>query len=76
MHSLNFINLRGNRLREIDSTIFDSLDQLMEVDLSDNILDEIPIDLFVDKYVQIVRVAGKNDNISSCMNVSLYYLSI
>ncbi|KYQ55613.1 Insulin-like growth factor-binding protein complex acid labile subunit [Trachymyrmex zeteki] len=60
MHSLNFINLRGNRLREIDSTIFDSLDQLMEVDLSDNILDEIPIDLFVDKYVQIVRVAGNN----------------
>ncbi|KAG5312528.1 LRC15 protein, partial [Acromyrmex insinuator] len=60
MHSLNFINLRGNRLREIDSMIFDSLDQLMEVDLSDNILDEIPSDLFVDKYVQILRVAGNN----------------
>ncbi|XP_024885921.1 uncharacterized protein LOC112463655 [Temnothorax curvispinosus] len=60
MHSLNFINLRGNRLREIDSTIFDSLDQLMEVDLSDNILNEIPIDLFINKDVQILRVAGNN----------------
>lgn len=60
MHSLNFINLRGNRLKEIDSTIFDSLDQLTELNLSDNLLDEIPIDLIIDKYVQILRVAGKS----------------
>lgn len=33
----------------------------MEVDLSDNMLNEIPIDLFIDKYVQILRVAGKSD---------------
>ncbi|KAL6263720.1 hypothetical protein P5V15_003806 [Pogonomyrmex californicus] len=59
MQSLNFINLRGNRLKEIDSTIFDSLDQLMEVDLSDNMLDELPIN-FIDKEVQILRVAGNN----------------
>ncbi|XP_011160548.2 protein artichoke [Solenopsis invicta] len=60
MPQLNFINLRGNRLRELDGMIFDSLDSLMEVDLSDNMLNEIPIDLFVDKYVQILRVAGNN----------------
>ncbi|EZA61307.1 Insulin-like growth factor-binding protein complex acid labile subunit [Ooceraea biroi] len=59
MHSLNYINLRGNRLREIDSTIFDLLDSLMEVDLSDNLLSELPIDLF-GKDVQTLRVAGNN----------------
>ncbi|XP_012537655.1 extracellular matrix protein 2 [Monomorium pharaonis] len=60
MPQLNFINLRGNRLREIDGMIFDSLDQLMEVDLSDNMLNGIPIDLFVGKDVQILRIAGNN----------------
>jgi insulin-like growth factor-binding protein complex acid labile subunit len=60
MHSLNFINLHGNRLREVDSAIFDSLDQLMEIDLSDNILNELPINLLIDKEVQILRVAGNN----------------
>lgn len=35
----------------------------MEVDLSDNILNEIPIDLFVGKDVEILRVAGKSDGI-------------
>lgn len=59
MHSLNYINLRGNRLREIDNAIFDSLDSLVEVDLSDNILNELPLDLFVDKEMQALRVAGK-----------------
>lgn len=59
MHSLNYINLRGNRLREIDNAIFDSLDSLVEVDLSDNILNELPLYLFVDKEIQALRVAGK-----------------
>lgn len=67
MHSLNFINLRGNRLREIDNKIFDSLNQLVEVDLSDNILDKIPTDLFIDKDVQILRVAG--NNLSTLANI-------
>lgn len=59
MQSLSYINLRGNRLREIDSAIFDSLDSLMEVDLSDNILNELPLDLFIGKEIQTLRVAGK-----------------
>lgn len=60
MQSLSYINLRGNRLREIDSAIFDSLDSLMEVDLSDNTLNELPLDLFIGKEIQTLRVAGNN----------------
>lgn len=59
MHSLSYINLRGNKLREIDNAIFDSLDSLMEVDLSDNILNDLPLDLFNNKEVQVLRIAGK-----------------
>lgn len=59
MHSLSYINLRGNRLREIDNMIFDSLDSLLEVDLSDNILNDLPLDLFTNKEVQVLCVAGK-----------------
>jgi Leucine-rich repeat (LRR) protein len=62
MHSLSYINLRGNKLREIDSNLFDSLDSLMEVDLSDNLLNELPIDLFENKEVQTLRIAGRNDD--------------
>ncbi|XP_029162036.1 insulin-like growth factor-binding protein complex acid labile subunit [Nylanderia fulva] len=68
MHSLSYINLRGNRLREIDNAIFDSLDSLMEVDLSDNILNELPLDLFIDKEIQALRVAG--NNISTLATIS------
>ncbi|GAB1863514.1 Insulin-like growth factor-binding protein complex acid labile chain [Camponotus japonicus] len=68
MHSLSYINLRGNRLREIDNAIFDSLESLVEVDLSDNILSDLPLDLFTDKEVQVLRIAG--NNISSLATVS------
>lgn len=61
MHGLGYINLRGNKLREIDAAIFDSLDSLVEVDLSDNYLNDLPIDLFDDKGVQTLRLSGKND---------------
>lgn len=66
MHSLSYINLRGNRLREIDNAIFDSLESLVEVDLSDNILNDLPLDLFTDKEVQVLRIAGKKMAIFKC----------
>lgn len=62
MHGLNYINLRGNRLREIDRALFDSLDSLEEIDLSDNFLDDLPTDIFDDKGVQVLRISGKNDD--------------
>lgn len=58
MINLNYINLRGNRLRELDSAVLNQLDSLMEIDLSDNILNELPFDLFDKKDVQILRIAG------------------
>lgn len=60
MESLGYINLRGNRLREIDSMIFDTLDSLVEVDLSYNLLSELPIDIFDNKGIQTLRISGKN----------------
>ncbi|KAG7205516.1 hypothetical protein KM043_007497 [Ampulex compressa] len=60
MSSLAYVNLRGNRLTEIDSALFAPLTSLVEVDLSYNLLNELPTDLFLDKPVQTLRVAGNN----------------
>lgn len=62
MPDLNFINLHGNKLREIDGRLFDSLDALVELDLSDNLLDDLPLELFVDKPLQTLNIAGKNNH--------------
>lgn len=60
MHSLGFINLHGNNLKELDPSLFDSLESLTEIDVSDNSLSKLPLDLFLGKGVQILRISGKN----------------
>ncbi|XP_076662432.1 leucine-rich repeat domain-containing glycoprotein 150 [Halictus rubicundus] len=60
MPNLIYINLRNNKLKEIDSAVFNSLDSLAEVDLSRNQLNKIPSDLFEDKEVETFNVAGNN----------------
>lgn len=62
MSDLNFINLHGNKLREIDSKLFDTLDSLIEVNLSDNLLNDLPLDLLIDKDIQTLNIAGKNND--------------
>jgi len=62
MTELNFINLHGNKLREIDGRLFDSLESLVEVDLSDNLLNDLPLELFIDKDIQTLNIAGKNND--------------
>nr|XP_012215054.1 PREDICTED: LRR receptor-like serine/threonine-protein kinase GSO2 isoform X1 [Linepithema humile]XP_012215055.1 PREDICTED: LRR receptor-like serine/threonine-protein kinase GSO2 isoform X1 [Linepithema humile] len=60
MPDLNFINLHGNKLKNIDFRLFDELDSLIDVNLSDNLLEDLPLGLFVDKYIQTLNIAGNN----------------
>lgn len=60
MPNLLYINLKNNKLKEIDSAVFNSLESLVEVDLSKNLLNDIPEDLFYDKRVETLNVAGNN----------------
>ncbi|XP_012274943.1 uncharacterized protein LOC105696791 isoform X2 [Orussus abietinus] len=60
MPNLVYINLRNNQIKTVEKAIFDPLDSLMELDLSDNQLSVIPPDLFEDKGVQTLKVAGNN----------------
>ncbi|XP_076178791.1 leucine-rich repeat domain-containing glycoprotein 150 isoform X1 [Ptiloglossa arizonensis] len=60
MQNLNFINLKNNKLRAIDGVIFNGLESLEEVDLSNNLLSEIPVDLFDNNGVETLRIAGNN----------------
>lgn len=61
MRSLTYLNLRGNRLREIDGKILNGLDSLVEMDLSENLLTDIPYELFKDTPVQTLNIAGKRN---------------
>lgn len=64
MRSLTYLNLRGNRLRDVDSKILNGLDSLVEVDLSDNLLNDISPDLFKDTPVQNLNIAGKKNDLA------------
>lgn len=61
MQSITYISLRGNWLREIEPATFDQLSSLVDIDLSENLLDDLPSNLFVDTAVQTLRISGKND---------------
>ncbi|XP_032662779.1 uncharacterized protein LOC116840319 [Odontomachus brunneus] len=60
MQSINYISLRGNWLREIEPATFDLLKSLVEVDLSDNLLDDLPSNLFDGTMVETLRISGNN----------------
>ncbi|XP_017876712.1 uncharacterized protein LOC108622994 isoform X2 [Ceratina calcarata] len=60
MPGLAYINLKGNKLKEIDNGVFNTLESLFEVDLSNNLLNELPVDLFAKSGIETLRIAGNN----------------
>ncbi|XP_011147036.1 protein artichoke isoform X1 [Harpegnathos saltator] len=69
MQAIEYISLRGNWLKEIEPGTFDSLKSLAEVDLSENLLDEIPSELF-NMMVQTLRMSENNLSTLSIINAS------
>ena len=59
MSSLAYVNLKNNRLRNIEKSILESMESLVELDLSGNLLTEIPQGAVNEKGLQTLRIACK-----------------
>ncbi|XP_015178510.1 PREDICTED: insulin-like growth factor-binding protein complex acid labile subunit isoform X2 [Polistes dominula] len=60
MQNLEYINLSGNRLVEIEMSLFDTLSSLVDLDLSYNSLSIIPLELFRYSSLQVLRISGND----------------
>lgn len=69
MQGIGYISLRGNLLEEIEPGTFDALQSLVDIDLSENDLDDLPSNLFDGTSVQSLRISGKNDDCVSDLNL-------
>jgi len=63
LHYLQRIDLSNNKLQELNSNVFNSFElDLLELDLSNNLFQQVPFDLFLCRATQNIEILRLNDN--------------